>query len=51
MSIVGVKEKDGLPAVVFTADMLKQTEMQSMAENEIKYNVENVSGKRLKFFY
>lgn len=47
----GVKEKDSLPAVVFMAEMLKKTEMQNMAENEIKYNVENVSGKRFKFSY
>lgn len=52
MCIVGVKEKDSLPAVVFTADMLKKTEMQNNAENESKNNVEKgeISGKLFKFF-
>lgn len=51
MSFICVKEKDSLPAVVFTADMLKKTEMQSMAENKIEYSVENVWSKRSKFFF
>lgn len=51
MSFICVKEKDSLPTVVFTADMLKKTEMQSMAENKIKYSVENVWSKRSKFFF
>lgn len=41
MYIVGVKENDRLPAVVFTAENLKKAKMQNIADNESKYDVEN----------
>lgn len=53
MCILGIKENDRLPAVVFSAEKLKKVEMQqNSASNETKYDVEKGgdSGKLFHFF-
>lgn len=53
MCILGIKENDRLPAVVFSAEKLKKVKMQqNSASNETKYDVEkgDDSGKLFHFF-